>query len=176
MSTASDTAFMKWFLFGCLGLSLTVRPCTPIAAIPVDASFLQNSTVSSTSGSTRILQVTGTLTAETTAERMAHALSGQDRRAAPIPPLSEKSFGQPMLMSMPATSRSLTATIKRLSERLGRTERVGSVYLHDSCRRGRAFRMAGADLQDDVRFFARARAKHYGRVALVDEVDALQRV
>lgn len=115
-STDSHMALMKWFLFGCLGLSLTVRPCTPIAAIPVDASFLQNSTVSSTSGNTRILQVTGTLTAETTAERMAHALSGQARSAAPMPPLSEKSFGQPMLMSMPATSRSLTATIERLSE------------------------------------------------------------
>lgn len=111
ISNASDIALMKWFLFGFMGLSLTVRPCTPIAAIPVAANFLHNTTVSLISGNTRILHVTGILTAETTAERIAQAFSGHDKRAAPIPPLSEKSFGQPMFMSIPATSCSLTEII-----------------------------------------------------------------
>lgn len=37
------------------------------------------------------------------------AVSGRVRRAAPMPPLTEKDFGHPMFTSMAATSRHLKA-------------------------------------------------------------------
>lgn len=99
--------FSRSFLFECCGRSSFVRPWTAMAAIPQLSKSLHNCNVFSSSWKTRILQVMGLRMLLTSFFKIALALSTLESRATPIPPLTENSFGQPMLISMPATSFSL---------------------------------------------------------------------
>lgn len=94
-------------LFGWRGLSSFVLPWTPIAATPQLSIILHRVMVSSTDDRSRILQVTGIDKFLTRRHRISLIFSGCLSRAAPIPPLTENSLGQPILTSNPATSFSL---------------------------------------------------------------------
>lgn len=101
---------MALLLFGCWGLSVFVLPWIARAATPQSSISLHKEIVSSREGRSLILQVTGMDKLETRVPRMSLIFCGWLNRAAPIPPEMEKSFGQPMLTSNPATSFSLQIT------------------------------------------------------------------
>ena len=98
---------MAWLLLGCCGLSVLVLPWTARAATPQLSISLHRESVSSMEGRSRILQETGMDKLATSRLRISLTLSGWVNKADPIPPKIEKSFGQPMLTSKPATSFSL---------------------------------------------------------------------
>mmetsp|Transcript_21164 Transcript_21164/g.74637 ORF Transcript_21164/g.74637 Transcript_21164/m.74637 type:complete len:201 (-) Transcript_21164:291-893(-) len=112
MRTASTTGASAGQCAGSFGRSSTVRTCTPMASAPAASICRAKSAVAASSlGSSprmRILHVTGTAKLRRSARRMEAATSGFCSSAAPMPPCSEKRFGQPMLMSRPAQSRATT--------------------------------------------------------------------
>mmetsp|Transcript_45441 Transcript_45441/g.69574 ORF Transcript_45441/g.69574 Transcript_45441/m.69574 type:complete len:260 (+) Transcript_45441:192-971(+) len=79
-----------------------------MASAPAASRRCMRETVSSCDSSRRILHVTGMSKFSLSVLTMAHAVSGAFKSAAPMPPDTEKCLGQPILMSMPATSPATT--------------------------------------------------------------------
>mmetsp|Transcript_11407 Transcript_11407/g.40469 ORF Transcript_11407/g.40469 Transcript_11407/m.40469 type:complete len:277 (-) Transcript_11407:325-1155(-) len=113
--TASHSLTISSQCAGSAGRSSRLRMCTVIASAPEASHMRMKSRVFSVDDNIRILQVSEQLEGRfrRSVFRMSQATSGFSSSAAPIPPLTLKDFGQPMLMSKPRTSRH---TVRAASE------------------------------------------------------------
>ena len=102
IATAALTAGMVSYSTGPTKPQARVRPCTASAAMPASSAIRATVSALRRSGDqpVRILSVTGTSTAATTARRIAATSASSRSSADPAATLQTFFAGQPMLMSM----------------------------------------------------------------------------